>query len=174
MKLRRDSNRLQGYDYSLPGAYFVTLVSKNREAIFGRLVGEQIVLHEAGQIVVEEWRKTSDLRSDVSLDEFVVMPDHFHAILLLQGKPLASDGSPNRNSLGAHRGAPLHNSRLRREPNSLGSIIAGFKSKVSQRIGRSVWQRNYFDRIIRDESELNKFREYILYNPLLLSQEAGQ
>src|SRR5690606_33167925 len=110
-------NRLQDYDYRLPGAYFITLVAKNREASFGSLVAEQIVLGEAGLILAEEWRKTADLRPNVLLDEFVVMPNHFHAIFFLQGTPEAGDNSLNGNSLGAHRGAPLHNARPRREPN---------------------------------------------------------
>jgi REP element-mobilizing transposase RayT len=155
---------LQGYDYTLPGAYFITLVTKSRQAIFGELVGNQILLSSYGQLVAEEWARTAEKRPELTLDVFVVMPNHFHAILFLNDQPRT------QLSLGAHRGAPQP-PRLRRRPKSLGSIIAGFKSKVSQRAGRSLWQRNYYNRIVRDEAELNRIREYIQYNPMLLSQE---
>jgi REP element-mobilizing transposase RayT len=155
---------LQGYDYTLPGAYFITLVTKGRQAIFGELVGDQILLSSCGQLVAEEWARTAKVRPELTLDVFVVMPNHFHAILFL------NDQSRIQLSLGAHRGAPLRLPKLHRQPKSLGSIIAGFKSKASQSAGQSLWQRNYYDHIIRDERELNQIREYILHNPLLLSQ----
>jgi len=156
----------------LPGAYFVTLVSKDRQPIFGQVIGEEIMLSPIGQIVSQEWRRTPDMRPNVSLEEFIVMPDHFHAILFIHEQSSATSKSLDGNSLGAHRSAPQQG--LRRQPNSLSSIMAGFKSKASQRAGRTLWQRNYYDRIIRDEAELNRIREYILYNPLLLSQQEGQ
>ena len=147
----------------MPGAYFVTLVAKGREPLFGELMGEEIRLNDTGKIVIDEWLRTGQLRPEISLDEFVVMPDHFHAILFLHEAPAI--GEP----LGAHRGAPL-----RRQPRSLGAIMAGFKSKCSQRAKESLWQRNYYDRIIRNEEEFNQTREYILYNPLLLSPKSGE
>lgn len=153
---RRNSNRLLGYDYSLPGAYFVTLVAKDRRPLFGEMAGEKVVLNRVGRIVREEWVHTGKLRPDITLDEFVVMPDHFHAILFI-------NDVGQKEMLGAHRGAPLH-----RKPRSLGSIMAGFKSVCSQTAGFSLWQRNYYDRIIRNQTELDNIREYILYNPLKL------
>lgn len=160
MKPRRSTNRLKGYDYTLPGAYFITLVAKNRQAIFGELLDDQILLSSYGQLIAEEWEHTTEVRPELTLDVFVVMPDHFHAILFLNDQPPPQP--------------PLSEAipRLHRLPKSLGSIVAGFKSKVSQRAGRSLWQRNYYDRIVRDEAELNRIREYILYNPMLLSHRA--
>jgi REP element-mobilizing transposase RayT len=134
-------------------------VALRRQPLFGGLVGEEIHLNDVGQIVAQEWRRTGELRPEISLDEFVIMPNHFHAILFINESKLI--GRP----VGAHRGA-----HLRREPGSLGAIIAGFKSAASTHAKQKLWQRNYHDRIIRNEDELNKIREYIMYNPLLLSQ----
>lgn len=155
----KTSNRLTGFDYSQPGAYFITLVAFQRKQLFGKLVGEEIHLSPTGEIVRQEWKRTGELRPELSLDEFVIMPDHFHAILFI------NETSPGKEFVGAHRGA-----HLRRDPRSLGAIVAGFKSSASRRAKMRLWQRNYYDRVIRDESELTSIREYILYNPLILSQ----
>jgi REP element-mobilizing transposase RayT len=90
------SNRLPDYDYSQPGAYFVTLVSRNRLPLFGELAGEEIHLSEVGNIVREEWLRTAELRPEISLDESVIMPNHFHAILFI------NEGFPKQEPVGAH------------------------------------------------------------------------
>ena len=102
------------------------------------------------------------------LDEFIVMPDHFHGIVVINNDHFNGDVGMTGHVVGAHGRAPLH-----REPRSLGSLMAGFKSAVTKRInelrqtsGQPVWQRNYFDRIIRNDRELNYIRDYIMNNPL--------
>lgn len=130
--------------------------------MFGELAGDQVKLNKAGRIVREEWIRTGELRPDITLDEFVVMPNHFHGIIFIHDVS-SSEQMDVREAVGAHRGAPLH-----RKPRSLGSIMAGFKSVCSQKVGISLWQRNYYDRIIRNQGELDNIREYIHYNPLKL------
>ncbi len=165
----RRSIRLRGWDYAGAGAYFVTLVTYNRECLFGQVVDGKVVLSPWGEIVAEEWRRTADVRSNVRLDEFVVMPNHVHGIIWI----IANDDETavGATNVGAHSRAPLP--LPHRPPKSLGAIIAGFKSIVTKRIniargtpGMPVWQRNYYERIIRNERALRAVRQYIQNNPL--------
>ena len=127
-------------------------------------------LNALGQIVQEEWLRTPQIRSEIELDEFVIMPNHFHAIVIITAvgahgvRPLNVAGVETR----AHRRAPLH-----RSPRTLGSLMAGFKSACTRRINRffgntgtSVWQRNYYEHVIRKDEELDSVRQYIVTNPL--------
>ena len=116
--------------------------------------------YDYGQIVQQEWPRTGEIRREVRLDEFVVMPNHLHGIVFIDAVVPATRR--------AHGRAPL-----RRGPRSLGSLIAGFKSAVTKRIniGRGtprfpVWQRNYYEHVIRDENDLTRVCEYIGNNPL--------
>ena len=115
-----------------------------------------MVLSEYGQIVEDEWLRTPSIRSEVGLDTFVVMPNHVHGIVVIK-----EDERPDA-SVGAHGRAPLR-----------AAFIAGFKSAVARRInalrgtpGAPVWQRNYYEHIVRDDAEINRIREYILNNPM--------
>lgn len=155
---RRNSNRLTGYDYAQPGAYFITLCSYRRKPIFGVISDGQMILSKCGETVEGEWLRTGLLRAYLELDCFVVMPNHFHAIVLF-------------NNAWDERIEPIE--RTRRQKGELGSVIAGFKASVTRRIhanallsGHPVWQRNYYDHIIRGEEEYDKIREYIVNNPL--------
>ena len=162
-KHHRRSIRLKGYDYSQAGAYFVTICTYDRVCLFGEIVDGEMVLNDSGRIVVNEWARTAQIRDEIELDEFVVMPNHVHGIIWIVGQH-----DIPKIVVGAHRGAPLH-----RAPRSLGSLIAGFKSTITKRInqdrgtpGAPVWQRNYYEHIIRDEESLNRIRQYIAGNPL--------
>ena len=153
----RRSTRLKGYDYSQPGAYFITIFTKNRECLFGDIVHDEMVLNEFGRIVEHEWRITPEIRKEVELDCFQIMPNHFHAIILIID---STDVRANGRS------------PLRMKPRSLSSLMAGFKSKTTKTInqlrktpGLAVWHRNYYDHIIRNEESLHRLREYILKNP---------
>ena len=117
-----------------------------------------------GLIVEEEWRCTADLRPNVSLDEYILMPNHLHGIIILHERP-----SPQTHPVETHRGASLH--PLRRPPHSLGSIIANFKGAVTRWARANgyphfAWQRGYYDHIIRDARDLDRIRRYIRQNPL--------
>ncbi len=167
-KHRRRSIRLEGYDYSQVGEYFVTLCAHKMRRLFGEVKNGQMHLNRLGQIVESEWRKTPHLRPGVDLGDFVVMPNHLHGLVLIRLRPQKKNvaGSLARR---AHDCAPL-----RRPPRGLGSIIAGFKSVTTTRINQQrgtphspVWQRNYYEHIIHDEEDYLRTRHYISINPKL-------
>ncbi|MBN2549344.1 MAG: hypothetical protein JXB15_09310 [Anaerolineales bacterium] len=237
-KHHRRSIRLKGYDYTQPGAYFVTLVAAQRAEIFGAVTDGAARLSPLGEIARYEWLRSAEMRREIRLfeDELVIMPNHIHGIVWMvglgddqgaRGAPLRGnddavgadgirpgyangirlmDGAPDGDqgargaplrtpddAVGADgvrpgyangirptddapdgdqgaRGAPL------RLPRSLSSIIAGFKSAVTSRAQRElgmsgIWQRNYFEHIIRNEAELQEIRAYILHNPACWQQD---
>jgi len=161
----RKSIRLDGYDYTQHGAYSITICTEGRVALFGEIVDEVMTLNTVGCIVDDEWQKTPSIRPSVILDECVVMPNHVHAILFFI--------DDSNDSGRAHGCAPLQRPpTLQRPSRSLGSLIAGFKSATTSKINRlrempgvKVWQRNYYERIIRNEDELIGLRQYINLNP---------
>jgi REP element-mobilizing transposase RayT len=161
----RRSIRIKGFDYTQPGAYFITVVAHRRLPIFGEIAGGVVRLNACGEIPRAEWLRTAAIRREIGLDEFVVMPNHFHAIVMI----MECDGG----SVGAHGRAPL-----RRSPRSVAALIAGFKSAVTTRInqlrgtpGAPVWQRNYWEHVIRNDGELSRIREYIRNNPITLETD---
>ena len=158
----RRSIRLKGYDYAQEGAYFVTLCSHRRELLFGEIIKERIRLSEMGEIVRDEWLRTMEVRKNVDMDAFIVMPDHLHGIILITDQLVRA----TRRVAPTRRGPELRSG-------SLGAIIGQFKSVSAKRVnkyrrtsGNAVWQRNYYEHIIRDEGDLNRIRGYILNNPL--------
>ena len=163
-KHHRHSIRLKYWDYSRTGAYFVTIVTYGRELLFGQVVDGEIRLTQFGEIARVEWKASADIRDEIRLDVFVVMPNHIHGIVWIEGDDAIG-------AVGAHGRAPLRRS-LWRPPRSLGSFVAGYKAAVAKRInairgtpGMPVWQRNYYEHIIRNERELEAIRRYILENP---------
>ncbi|MCZ8222753.1 MAG: transposase [Microcystis sp. LE19-84.1B] len=206
-KHHRRSIRLNNYDYGQPGAYFVTLCAYRQQFWFGEIKNHQMRLNQIGKIVAYEWVSTCKIRPNFQLDQWIIMPNHLHGIVIItdyfnnknQGD-LGARNAPlhhqNWGDLGARnaplhhqnwgdlgaRNAPLHhqnwgdlgarNAPLQRKPNSLSSFIAGFKSAVTRRINLlrqnkeiPIWQRNYYESIIRDEKSLSAIREYIINNP---------
>lgn len=158
----RRSIRLPHYDYSQAGAYFITLCAHERRCLFGDIVNHEVKLNNLGKIIAEEWEKTGSIREHVKLDSWVIMPNHFHAILFIH----ESDAT-YQNVYKKHKTA------IGPQTGSLGAIITGFKAVVTSRNNsrlfrnkQKIWQRNYWDRVIRNESELNQIREYIQNNPL--------
>ena len=156
----RRSIRLQGYDYSQAGAYFVTICTQNRECLFGEIMNGEMRLNDAGRIVVDEWLQTAKIRAEIELDEWVVMPNHFHGILVLSA------------DVGAIHESPLQMTVTQRRNMVLPNIIGRFKMLSAKRInalrhtaGAKLWQRNYWEHIVRNEPELNRIREYIHNNP---------
>ena len=172
-KRRRRSMRLPGYDYSQVGAYFVTVCTADRKMLFGDIVNHQMVLNEAGRIVAEEWLKSARIRAEVELDAWVVMPNHFHGIVTIADVGGGNERRPNDPrhpcvlGWGDRPVAPTGGA-----PGSLGAMMAGFKSAAARRInvlrgirGASVWQRSYYEHVIRHEEVLNRARQYIERNP---------
>jgi REP element-mobilizing transposase RayT len=198
----RRSIRLPGYDYSRPGYYFITLCCSFRECLFGEIRDNKMILNDFGRIAYDEWIQSVNIRSEIELDEFVVMPNHFHAIVIINcrgDRPVAPTGivnpvaptnldipvaptnldipvAPTQNQLGDPPVAPTR--PMGPKSKSIGSLMAGYKSSVTKKInqlrhkpGELVWQRNYFEHIIRDEKSLIKIRKYILDNPGIWSKD---
>jgi putative transposase len=161
-KYRIESIRLKGYDYSQPGEYFVTIHTGSTVVYFGNIVNGKMIYNDFGKIAAEEWLKTREMRNNVLLDEWIVMPNHFHGIVCIVDKSLVE----------THRDVSLqYKNKFGPQRDNLSSIIRGFKSAVTKRIheiGRSdfAWQPGFYDHIIRNEKELNNIRDYILFNPL--------
>lgn len=161
-KHHRRSVRLKDYDYSQAGAYFITVCAHQREWLFGEIVGGEMRLNACGEIVHDEWAKTSTLRPNVELGEFVVMPNHFHAIVVITCRGVLRRG--------VLQYAPTD--KLQSPSQTIGAIVRGFKSAAAKRInehratpGVPVWQRNYWEHIIRNEESANRIADYIVNNP---------
>lgn len=173
-KHHRRSIRLKGYDYSSAGAYFITLCTFQRQCLFGQIIDGTMQLNEFGKIVAAEWLQSSTIRQEIDFDRWVIMPNHLHGIVLID--PIHPMGSHGR--VGANGRLPLrctdHSQRVvpPMKPRSLSSFIAGFKSATTKRINIArnlprtpVWQRNYYDHIIRSEKSLRYIQQYIQNNP---------
>ncbi|CAN5823278.1 transposase [soil metagenome] len=170
---RRKNLRLPTYDYRQPGAYFITICTHDISNLFGRVIDTKVELNPLGEIVREEWVKTAEIREQVRLDAFVVMPNHFHGILLIDAiDPTERHGVP---SVATHRVAGTGDGPQRRRgpaKGSVGSIVGQFNSQSARRInlrrgtpGASVWKRNYYEHVVRSDRSLERIREYIDGNP---------
>jgi putative transposase len=193
-KHHRRSIRLPDYNYAQSGAYFVTICTYQKQCWFGDIKQGKMQINQIGQIVMQEWLKSSEIRQEIELDEWVLMPNHLHGIVWIknqaedQKKGLHSEGlhSGGLHSGGLHSGGlhseGLHSEGLHRKPlriekiclksRSLGSFINGFKCSVTRCINRirnnsdiPFWQRNYYESVIRDEQHLSNIRQYIYDNP---------
>ena len=158
-KHHRRSIRLKGYDYSQNGAYFVTVCARNRECVFGEIANGKTDLNSAGEMAQQCWHEIPQHYPFVVLDEFVIMPNHIHGILMIE----------NRDDVRANDYSPQH--RPNGTSKTIGAIVRGYKIGVTKWFRtnintRAVWQRNYYEHVIRSENDLNHTREYILNNPL--------
>ena len=166
VKPDRKSARLPGYDYSLPGAYFITVVTYRREYLFGNVVEGQLHISRYGQLVAEAWMDLTSHYPHTNLGKFVVMPNHVHGIVIIT--------QDDNNFRGLSKNLPSNGFSTEKKmiPYGLPEIVRGFKSFSARRInnlrklrGNPVWQRSYYDRIIRNERELKDIGEYIQSNP---------
>ena len=184
-KHHRRSIRLKGYDYSQEGAYYVTIVTWRRDFLFGEIINKEMRLNKVGKIVEWEWLELPKRLSYVELGEYVVMPNHFHGILFIHenvgathhGQAISrSDSKPLQTiTPDGIDGSPLPHGP---KPASLGAIIAQFKSRATKRIWKipefketSIWQRNYYEHIIRNEKDLQNKTDYIEANPRLWDED---
>ena len=174
-KYRIGSKRCRGFDYSSSGKYFITICTKNKIPYFGKIENGKMVLSEMGIFLYNEWLKTPAIRPDmnITLDEFVVMPDHFHAIIII-GENRYNDINivdDRRNAMNGVSTNPQNNFHNEFAPQikNLSSIIRGVKStvtKYSKKINIDfAWQSRFHDHIIRTNTELHRIRKYILMNP---------
>jgi len=159
----RRSIRLKGYDYSQEGLYFVTICCQNKECLFGKIVDNEMRLNNSGKIANDCWQQISKHFPNVILHEYVIMPNHFHGIIQLVG---ANNHSPenDNNDTGAKDFSPLHS-----PSKTIGSIVRGFKIGVTKWMRQNtdvyhVWQRNYYEHIIRNERSLKNIVKYIVDN----------
>ena len=167
-KHHRRSIRLPGYDYTTPGAYFVTICVQDRECLLGQIVDGEMELSDYGRITTETWLWLGDHHPFASHDAWVMMPNHMHGIIMIE---------PDTPSVGAVREPPLRQSLPqspahpgKRKP--LGRLVGAFKTVSTKRInqargtpGLQFWQRNFYEHIIRDEADLVHIRECIVSNP---------
>ena len=171
---KRKSTRLKSYDYSLPGAYFVTIVTQDRLCLFGHVVGGVVGLTQAGVMVQHTWEELSNRFQSICFDAFVVMPNHIHGIVIAQkpvGAPLVGARPPDSKQMSEDRDV------TKIATPRLGDVVGAYKSITTikyvrgveahgwRRFPRRLWQRNYFERVIRDEQEMTRAREYIVNNP---------
>jgi REP element-mobilizing transposase RayT len=173
----RRSIRLQGYDYSLTGAYFVTLCSDHRKCLFGEILGEEMRINHYGRIVQIAWDELPDHYPGVALDAFVIMPNHVHGIIILTNgnftsspgaglKPAPTKNVPGLKPVGAgFKPAPTRLHGLPEIVRALKTFSAKNINLLRSTPGVPVWQRNYYERGIRNEEELNAARQYITDNP---------
>lgn len=187
-KHNRRSIRLKDYDYSAAGAYYITMVTHHRECFFGEVVDNEMLLNDAGKMLDKWWCKLQEKFSGIELDEYVIMPNHFHGIIIIannddnvgaipRNRPdeNAQQTDENKTQTGENTVSPLH---IPNKYDGLGRYISWFKRMTTNEYIRNVkqndwqafdgklWQRNYYEHIIRDEAELNKKRDYITSNPL--------
>ena len=160
----RKSLRLPNYDYTQEGAYFITILNVNRECLFGDVVQGEIRLNQIGNIVKDVWQSIPIHFPQASVDHFVIMPNHIHGIIDL---------------VGARHAVPLRFTKLNNEQfgkpvsGSIPTIIRSFKSEVTRRVnifrktpGAKLWQRNYYEHVIRNEIDFQSLLDYILSNPI--------
>jgi len=185
-KHHRRSIRLKGYNYSQVGAYYVTIVVHHRECLFGEVVNGEMKLNRYGEIVKSEWLELPKRLQLVALGAFIVMPNHSHGILFFhdyvgatrQGIIMTRAGEislPHTTTDGID-GSPLPPRGPK--PASLGAIMAQFKSRVTKRLwkipslkGTPIWQRNYYEHIIRNQQDLQNKTDYIEANPMLWDED---
>jgi len=162
-KHHRRSIRLKVYDYSQPGAYFVTVVTRQRECLLGEIVNRVMKLNDFGKIADECWRAIPEHFPFVELGVHVIMPNHAHGIISI------TDDGRGAAMLRPYDDDNIH--KINIKPGSLGAIVRSYKSAVSYRINKEhnatgIWQHNYYDRIIRNEREMAKIQDYIETNPI--------
>jgi REP element-mobilizing transposase RayT len=161
-----------------------------RQLLFGEIRNNEMHLNELGEVVRTEWQRSAEIRPALTLDECIIMPNHLHAVVIItdrdpsprqfptdvgahsrapfQRQPTSASSNHGPNAVGAHSRAPFQ-----RPARSLGSFVAGFKSATTKRINLyrnapavPVWQRNYYEHVIRTDGDLDRIRDYIRLNPL--------
>ena len=186
---KRRPTRLQGFDYTSPGAYFVTICTQNRANVFGEIIESEMKLNEYAEIAKNYWLYINRHFSNVRSDEFVIMPDHFHGIVFIIDTTIidsVGDGSPVPYATGekltlssvsttGEETSPLQVKNVDwsvKKP-TLGQIVGYFKYQSAKRInemrdtpGVKIWQRSFYDHVIRTDEDLAVLRDYILNNPL--------
>ena len=166
----RKSVRLRNYDYRQSGAYYLTICANRKSCVFGEIRRGKMILNDLGMLTHRLWRQIAVKRPNVELDAFVVMPNHLHGIIMIVDDK-STEGSGERKERQCRRSETLVSG-------SLGAIVGQFKRAVSissntldQAPEQPIWQRNYYEHVIRSERSLTEIREYILENPARWSED---
>lgn len=159
--------RLKEYDYSREGYYFLTMCAYNRENLFGKVIDGVMILNEFGNILKNELLKTEEIRKEIKIDSYVIMPNHLHLVIQID---IVTDKESIQDDINVGTNG---RSSKRMQPKSISSFVSGFKSVCTKLVnairnspGMPVWQQSFYEHIIRNEKELNEIRKYIEYNPL--------
>lgn len=187
MIYHRRSIRLRGFDYANNGYYFVTICCQDRKNIFGEIKNNQIILNDFGKLVLKIWNGIPNNNFEIEIDEFCVMPNHIHGILIINRRGVIhhalnnnelNQGAINGTEKGAMNEGLMNLKGAINCAPTIGQIIRCFKSrctyeinKINQINGLKIWQRNYFERIIRNEKEYLKIKEYIKNNPKMWNRD---
>jgi len=165
---RRRSLRLRDFDYTQASAYFVTVCTHRRECLLGEITNGKMLLHDPGRIVQATWQALPQHYPNVCLDAFVVMPNHVHGIIILSPMENVTEDLAGAGLKPAPTGSPTITKR-----HGLPEIVRAFKTFSACRVnaaraapGTPLWQRNYYEHVVRDEDNLHRIREYIDLNPL--------
>lgn len=176
-RYRVESARLPHFDYSSSGRYFVTICTNNKACHFGDVVNGEMCLSSIGEIVADEWQNTPKVRPNVILDSWVVMPNHVHGIIVIDEMKIR-DVTPGHGNVSVETTHRVVSTKTKTtlQRNSLGAIIGQFKSKCTKRIHAAgfldfSWQARFFDHIVRNGSDLDRIRQYILENPAKWSKD---
>jgi REP element-mobilizing transposase RayT len=175
----RRSVRLKGYDYSQTGLYFVTICVQGGQCLFGKIMDDEMILNDAGKMIKKWCAELSHKFSDITLNTYVVMPNHFHAIIVNNGaSPVGADlcvcpnnvrpniwGEHNDNTQGEHIGSPLHAAVQWFKTMTTNEYIRGVKALGWQPFDKKLWQRNYYEHIIHGDNSYQNIADYIALNP---------
>lgn len=172
--------RLVGFDYSEPGSYFLTICTNDSKHYFGEIQNHKMLLNEAGSMLYREWEKLENYFENIIPQEFIVMPNHIHGIIKNRNCHVSTNAHPSvgaypcdRPCADEHKVHPYGTQIA-----SLGRIVQAYKSrttveyikmvenKLCEPFPGKLWQKNYFERVIRDEKDYKKIAEYILHNPV--------
>ena len=166
---RRRSVRLRGYDYSTPGAYFITVCTQNRLPLFGEVANGRMEANRLGSVIEDCWAKLPDHYDNVALDAFILMPNHVHGVIIIEDGPTCV-GAGLKPALPAAVSVRRH---------GVPEIVRAFKTFSARKInemrastGTPVWQRGFYDHVIRDDGELDRVRTYVMDNPRKWSEDA--
>jgi len=173
----RRSIRLRDYDYSQSGLYFVTVCVNKRQPLLGNVIDGEMKLSDAGKMTEELWNKLPEKFNEVFLDEYVIMPNHFHGIIGIDNN-VGVDPCVNPIEQGRHTGLPLQENENVNPIEGLPRYIRWFKTMTTNKyidgvneknwepFYQKLWQRNYFEHVVRNEKELSEIRKYIEINPI--------
>ena len=185
----RKSIRLKGHDYTSVGRYFVTIVIRNRLHLFGKVIDGKMILNKFGEIAAKEWQQTINLRDNVSLGAFMIMPDHIHFIIHIEQQRIQKEYTAEE----LERRAGVVAGKHMNKPSSLGAVVRGYKGAVTRQVlsiisenqnnestlknselmdihnqlrtEKTIWVRNYNEAIIKSERHYNNVTNYINNNP---------